>query len=205
MSWQGGAFMEEKQKARSNIEVMNDILSAVRDYYDSEYAYYIEKDEYGILTIYEWCAENVPWQRDRIKMLSPEQMPKWLKQEIWNTTEESYSVFQQLDEGITAVLAAVKVHRGGCDIALLRTTLPYISQVLVLQKQQKQQEYLTYHDNLTGLLNRNSFVGYLTEAKQKNLKSLGALSADINGLKNFNKEFGREYGDEVVIRVGEVL
>ena len=71
MSWQGGAFMEEKQKARSNIEVMNDILSAVRDYYDSEYAYYIEKDEYGILTIYEWCAENVPWQRDRIKMLSP--------------------------------------------------------------------------------------------------------------------------------------
>lgn len=197
--------MEEKQKARSNIEVMNDILSAVRDYYDSEYAYYIEKDEYGILTIYEWCAENVPWQRDRIKMLSPEQMPKWLKQEIWNTTEESYSVFQQLDEGITAVLAAVKVHRGGCDIALLRTTLPYISQVLILQKQQKQQEYLTYHDNLTGLLNRNSFVGYLTEAKQKNLKSLGAISADINGLKNFNKEFGREYGDEVVIRVGEVL
>ena len=24
-------------------------------------------------------------------------------------------------------------------------------------------------------------------------------------IKNFNKEFGREYGDEVVIRVGEVL
>lgn len=28
---------------------------------------------------------------------------------------------------------------------------------------------------------------------------------DINGLKNFNKEFGREYGDEVVVRVGEIL
>ena len=28
---------------------------------------------------------------------------------------------------------------------------------------------------------------------------------DINGLKNFNREFGHEYGDEVVIRVGEVL
>ena len=28
---------------------------------------------------------------------------------------------------------------------------------------------------------------------------------DINGLKNFNKEFGRDYGDEVVTRVGEVL
>ena len=41
--------------------------------------------------------------------------------------------------------------------------------------------------------------------KEKELKSLGALSIDINGLKNFNKEFGRDYGDEVVIRVGEIL
>ena len=70
---------------------------------------------------------------------------------------------------------------------------------------QKQQEYLSYHDDLTGLMNRNSFVAYLAEAEQRDLKSLGALSVDINGLKNFNKEFGRDYGDEVVIRVGEIL
>ena len=37
------------------------------------------------------------------------------------------------------------------------------------------------------------------------MEDSGALSVDINGLKNFNKEFGRDYGDEVVIRVGEVL
>ena len=43
------------------------------------------------------------------------------------------------------------------------------------------------------------------EVNQEALKSLGAVSVDVNGLKNFNKEFGREYGDEVVIRVGEVL
>lgn len=197
--------MSEKQKPRSIVEIMNDTLSAVRDYYDSEYVYYIEKDEYEVLSIYEWCAENIPWHRDRIKMLAPDQMPKWMKQEITDTTAESYSVFLQMDGGVTAILAAVNVHRGGCDLALLRTTIPYLSQVIILQKMQKQQEYLTYHDDLTGLLNRNSFVGYLAELKEKKLKSLGALSVDINGLKNFNKEFGREYGDEVVIRVGEVL
>ena len=91
-----------------------------------------------------------------------------------------------------AVLAAVGVHRGGCDLSLMRAVIPYISQAIVLQKMQKQQEYLSYHDDLTGLLNRNSFVGYLAEVKQEELKSLGALSVDINGLKNFNKEFGRE-------------
>lgn len=197
--------MSEKYKQRSIIEIMNDVLSTIRDYYDSEYVYYIEKEEDDILTIYEWCAENIPWQRDRIKMMDAEQMPKWMRQEITDTTEADYSVFRPMDDNVTAILAAVGVHRGGCDLSLLRAVLPYISQAIVLQKMQKQQEYLSYHDDLTGLLNRNSFVGYLAEVKQEDLKSLGSLSVDINGLKNFNKEFGREYGDEVVIRVGEVL
>ena len=197
--------MSDNYKPRSLIEIVNDVLSTVRDYYDSEYVYYIEKEQDDIETIYEWCAENVPWQRDRLKMLPSENQPKWMKQEITDTTSDSYSVFQQLDEDTTAVLAAVGVHRGGCEIALMRAVLPYIPQAIALQKMQKQQEYLSYHDDLTGLLNRNSFVDYLDHVKEKELKSLGALSIDINGLKNFNKEFGRDYGDEVVIRVGEIL
>lgn len=197
--------MSEKYRQRSMIEIMNDVLSAVRDYYDSEYVYYIEKEDDEIRTIYEWCGENIPWQKDRIKMMNAEQMPKWMRHEITDTTADDYSVFRPLDENSVAILAAVGVHRGGCDLALMRSVLPYISHAIVLQKMQKQQEYLSYHDDLTGLLNRNSFVGYLSEVKQEELKSLGALSVDINGLKNFNKEFGREYGDEVVIRVGEVL
>ena len=80
--------MSEKQKIHSILEIMNGVLGRVRNYYDSEYVYYIEKDEYEILTIYEWCAENVQWQRDRIKLLDSEQWPKWVKQEILDTTEE---------------------------------------------------------------------------------------------------------------------
>lgn len=197
--------MSEKYKQRSIIEIMNDVLSAIRDYYDSEYVYYIEKEDDEILAIYEWCGENVPWQRERIKMLEPDQMPKWMRHEITDTSADDYSVFQKLGDNTTAILAAVKVHRGGCDLSVLHALIPYISQAIVLQKVQKQQEYLSYHDDLTGLLNRNSFVGYLSEVNREKRKSLGALSVDINGLKNFNKEFGREYGDEVVIRVGEVL
>lgn len=201
----GGKAMEKGQRARSLIEMMNDVLRTVRDYYDSEYAYYIEKDEDEILNVYEWCAEGVSGQRDRLMMLAPEKLPKWARVEVTDTTAESYSVILPLEEDRVAVLAAVGVHRGGCDLVLLRTLLPYITDMLAFQKMQKQQEYLSYHDSLTGLLNRNSFVNYLEETKQKKLRALGALSADINGLKNFNKEFGREYGDEVVIRVGEVL
>ncbi|HJD01912.1 MAG TPA: GGDEF domain-containing protein [Candidatus Mediterraneibacter excrementavium] len=197
--------MSESYKPRSLMEIMNDVLGTVRDYYDAEYAYYIEKEQDDIETIYEWCAENVEWQRDRLKLMSFEQQPKWMKEEITDTTEESYSVFRQISDDTTAILAVVGVHRGGCTLDLMRALLPYIPQAIALQKMQKQQEYLSYHDDLTGLLNRNSLVDYLANVDAGSLKSLGALSVDINGLKNFNKEFGRDYGDEVVIRVGEVL
>lgn len=106
--------MSDNYKLRSLIEIVNDVLSTVRDYYDSEYVYYIEKEQDDIETIYEWCAENVPWQRDRLKLLPPENQPKWMKQEITDTTSDSYSVFLRIDDETTAVLAAVGVHRGGC-------------------------------------------------------------------------------------------
>ena len=61
--------MSDRKKPRSLSEIVNDVLRAVRDYYDSEYVYYIEKEYGDIETIFEWCAENVPWQRDKIKML----------------------------------------------------------------------------------------------------------------------------------------
>jgi len=197
--------MIEKYSGPSLNEIVSDVLGVVRDYYDSDYVYYIEKDEDEILTIYEWCDEGVPWLRDKIKSADVATQPKWLRQEITDTTAESYSVFQHREDGITAVLAAVDVHRGGCELALLQALLPQISQSILLQKAAKQQEYLSYHDYLTGLLNRNSFAGYLAEVKEENLESLGALSVDINGLKNFNKEFGRDYGDEVVVRIAQVL
>ena len=197
--------MSESYKPRSIAEIMNDVLSTVRDYYDSEYAYYIEKEQGDIETIYEWCAENVEWQRDRLKLLPEEEQPKWMKTEITDTTSDCYSVFRQISDDTIAILAVAGVHRGGCTLDLMRALLPYIPQAIALQKMQKQQEYLSYHDDLTGLLNRNSLVDYLDNVKSGELKSLGALSIDINGLKNFNKEFGRDYGDEVITRIGEVL
>lgn len=197
--------MRERKKQQTIIEIMNDVLSDVRDFYDSEYAYYIERDAEEIINIYEWCAQGVAWQRDRLKMISFDQAPYWMLHEITDTNASDYSVFEDLGDGITAILAVVGVHKGGCDMNFLSAILPYIAQSIEMQKQQIKQEYLSYHDDLTGLLNRNSFVDYLKETNAEQLTSIGALSVDINGLKRFNAEFGREYGDEVVIRVGEIL
>ena len=132
--------MSESYKPRSLVDIMNDVLSTIRDYYDSEYAYYIEKEQGDIETIYEWCAENVEWQRDRLKLLPEDQQPKWMRMEITDTTSDDYSVFRQISEDTTAILAVAGVHRGGCTLALMRALLPYIPQAIALQKMQKQQE-----------------------------------------------------------------
>ena len=195
----------EKFSLRSTNEMINEALEVIHEYYDAEYVYYIEKIDNEVESISEWCAPEMPWQRETVKNAEPEQQPRWLRQEITDPTAESYSVFQHRADGITAVLAAVTVRREGVDTTLLRALLPQISQNLVLHKDMKFQEYLSNHDEQTGLLNRNSFVGYLAEVNEEKLLSLGVLAVDINGLRNFNKEFGREYGDEVIKRVAEVL
>ena len=43
--------MSDRKKPRSLSEIVNDVLRAVRDYYDSEYVYYIEKQYGDIETI----------------------------------------------------------------------------------------------------------------------------------------------------------
>ena len=168
--------MSESYRPRSLTDIINDILSTVRDYYDAEYAYYIEKEQGDIETIYEWCAENVEWQRDRLKLMPSEQQPKWLKEEITDTTADSYSVFRQISDDVTAVMAVAGVHRGGCTLDLMRAVLPYIPQTIALHKMQKQQEYLSYHDDLTGLLNRNSLVDYLENVDAAKLNPKGRIS-----------------------------
>lgn len=196
--------MSEEYRLPSIGETMHQMLRTLRDYYDCERAYYIELDDDDIDVIYEWTQEGESGQRDKLKLADNSARPKWLCEEQTDTTADSYSVFCAIHENRRAVLAAVGVHRGGCEMYFLQSLLPYAVQAVRLYKTQKQQEYLSYHDDLTGVLNRNSFVRYM--AKEKGyLKSLGALSIDINGLKNFNKEFGREYGDELVIRVSEIL
>ena len=68
---------------------------------------------------------------DKIKMLPKDQRPRWMEQEITDTTEDSYSVFRRLDENTVAILAAVGVHRGGCEVDLLRSVLAYLPEALL--------------------------------------------------------------------------
>jgi len=70
---------------------------------------------------------------------------------------------------------------------------------------QKAIEYLSYHDQLTGLYNRHFF-----EAEKKRLDTarnlpLAIIMADVNGLKLMNDAYGHAAGDTLLKRAADVL
>lgn len=72
------------------------------------------------------------------------------------------------------------------------------------EKQEKIQ-YLSYHDQLTGLYNRHFFEAELSRLDvERNLPFTIAM-IDVNGLKLTNDAFGHEAGDLLLISVANVL
>ncbi len=73
------------------------------------------------------------------------------------------------------------------------------------RKYQTQIEYLSYHDHLTGLYNRRSFVKELQSLDQEESLPLCIIISDVNGLKLVNDSFGHVAGDLLLTKFAKVL
>ncbi len=66
-------------------------------------------------------------------------------------------------------------------------------------------EYLSYHDQLTGLYNRRFYEMDLKRLSKQQYLPLSFIIADLNGLKLINDSFGHKKGDELLIKTGKIL
>ena len=73
------------------------------------------------------------------------------------------------------------------------------------KKKQKEIEYLSYHDNLTGLYNRIYFDRAREKYDNPEYLPLSLIVGDINGLKLLNDALGHQEGDALIIRTANVL
>lgn len=66
-------------------------------------------------------------------------------------------------------------------------------------------EYLSYHDQLTGLYNRRFLEDELKRIDVEKNFPLSIVMADVNGLKLINDSFGHSMGDQLIKKVSEVM
>ncbi|MDF2614496.1 MAG: uncharacterized protein K0S71_2282 [Clostridia bacterium] len=66
-------------------------------------------------------------------------------------------------------------------------------------------EYLSYHDQLTGLYNRRFLEGLLRKLEEEQHLPFTMAMVDVNGLKLTNDAFGHIAGDELLKKVAEIL
>lgn len=69
----------------------------------------------------------------------------------------------------------------------------------------RQIEYLSYHDQLTGLNNRRFFEEELVRLDNEKNLPLCIIMADVNGLKMVNDSFGHRAGDALLLKFAKVL
>lgn len=71
--------------------------------------------------------------------------------------------------------------------------------------QQDAIEYLSYHDQLTGLYNRRYFEEQLVRLDDPANLPLSIIMADLNGLKLTNDAFGHQMGDELLQKAAAII
>lgn len=89
----------------------------------------------------------------------------------------------------------------------------YLQQLFHFYCHQLHMLHSTYHDALTGLLNRRSFdkkIFQLIEQSQLGLRKSSDTPSfyvmlDIDHFKNINDEFGHLYGDEVLLQLAQLM
>jgi diguanylate cyclase (GGDEF)-like protein len=187
------------------VDVVNEALNKTLKHYDSKNVYYVERADEDVTAVYQWSNQGNPSLKDRIKLKDKKEFPNWLLEECSGVPGDTYSVFRDLGDSKIGVLAVAGVGNGEASLDFLKTMIPLISEIVFLMKQNKEYEFLSYHDQKTGLLNKNSYLDSMDELDQTELASLGVVSANINNIKGLNKEYGWDYGDEIIIRVGEII
>ncbi len=80
-----------------------------------------------------------------------------------------------------------------------------IRDISAIKEQQKHIEYLSYHDQLTGLYNRRFFEEELKRLNRARNLPLSLIMLDVNGLKLTNDAFGHRDGDALLKKLSDVL
>lgn len=178
---------------------------------------------------YEWCSQNATPQRDVLQHVSLSAIDWWMAmfakdevtvipdlEEIRTIYPEAYAILKPQD--ITS-LAAAPIKDGGKIVGFLGVDNPdhqlnpilapllniigYFTSTLLKRRDLVIRLHdLSYHDQLTGALNRHALSA---QYQDTSLTSAGVVYCDITGLKHTNDTQGHDAGDQLILRCYQFL
>jgi diguanylate cyclase (GGDEF)-like protein/PAS domain S-box-containing protein len=105
-------------------------------------------------------------------------------------------------EEIPVEIIAAPIKSSGDEIAGVVIVLKDFSEY---RERQKQIEFLSYHDFLTGLYNRRYLEMEMKTVDTRENMPLTVMTLDVNGLKLTNDAFGHAMGDRLLRSVADIL
>jgi diguanylate cyclase (GGDEF)-like protein len=96
-----------------------------------------------------------------------------------------------------------------CDVSIYSVEPGYLAATFYDISEYKNKEskmrYIGFHDQLTGLHNRYYLETEMLRLDTERQLPISVILADLNGLKMINDTYGHHFGDELLIRVAELL
>ena len=218
----------------SNINTaINNTLETMGSYLNGERAYIFELNKNNTFdNTYEWCAEGIKAVKNSLQNIPFNIFQRWIEKAKFNssiiienlediklTEPTEYSVLKPQNIQSLVVLPIIENDEFhvffGVDnppkdkteniIDILKMLSYFFLEILQRRDLLLEMEKLSYHDSLTGALNRNAFIK-TRENFRKNIEiGLGILFIDVNGLKETNDNFGHVAGDKLIINVFEIM
>ena len=179
----------------------------------------ISTDDFGNITVMNPVAEKLTgWTQEKAIGKPLSEVFVIMEDETERIGENPAKAVFETKASVKSVDPSTLVSASGAKIPIVNNAAPIISNsgqitgtVIVFRdfseymERQKQIEFLSFRDPLTGLYNRR----YMEETKArmdsaKNLP-LTIMILDVNGLKLTNDAFGHKAGDELLKTVADIL
>lgn len=216
---------------KNETEMIEMILATIGEFYKANRVYILgfSEDMCFYQIRYEWCKSGLKAIDNNRKMSY--QMSKFAQSMYKNKSPylikdiediknfDSFAYQRQKMRGVKSLYGIpflVNDEIQGCvridnptlhigNFTLLKTLSIFICNLLSQVTVQKDYTYQIYHDVLTGLDNRNSFMNYLKTLKSLHPTQIGIAVANINRLEQINFDLGLSYGDSMIKLVAQVL
>lgn len=205
-------------------ESIENVLAFLGETFQCDRTFLFEtKEPDRVVNTYEWCGESVSSQKEQYQHEKLQDVVWWIEkfkqektiiidhlEQIRAEHPETYAELKKrkiariavcpigAEEQMTGFLG---VENPGQELLPLIAPLLHIIGYFFLSLLRRRDllarlENLSYHDPLTGALNRNAMSEYRMDEQE--MQSTGVIYCDISGLKEVNDTLGHDAGDEVI-------